>query len=320
VQREPIRPTIEKVPLVRNLLTLCDLTQKEIETVFAITKDLKTKYQAGLREPLLPGRVMALLFEKQSLRTRVSFETAMVHLGGGSLFLGRDVGWGERESIADFGQVLSQYCDVVVCRTNSHDKLVQLAEHCTCPVINGLTDLAHPCQALSDLYTISEIHGALNGLKLAFVGDANNVARSLALACGKMGMQFSLASPPKYRFDDEFMNLLATHCPDAIIEQTADATNAVEGAAAVYTDVWTSMGQETERMEREAAFQEFRVDVELMAKARPNACFLHCLPARRGEEVDADVIDGQHSAVIQQAGNRLHLQKGLLAWLMGATT
>ena len=305
---------------MRNLLTLCDLTSKEIETVFAVTKDLKTKYQEGLREPLLPGRVMALLFEKPSLRTRVSFETAMINLGGGSLFLGRDVGWGERESIADFGQVLSQYCDVVVCRTNSHDKIVQLAEHCTCPVVNGLTDLAHPCQALADLYTMTEIHGALRGLKLTFVGDANNVARSLALACGKTGVHFSLASPAGYRFDDAFMSLLATQCPDATIEQTDDAARAVDGAAAVYTDVWTSMGQEAERTERENVFKDYRVDSKLMAGARPNASFLHCLPARRGEEVDAEVIDGPQSVVIQQAGNRLHLQKGLLAWLLGTTT
>jgi ornithine carbamoyltransferase len=305
---------------VRNLITLCDLTSKEIETVFAITKDLKAKYEEGLREPLLPGRVMALLFEKQSLRTRVSFETAMVNLGGGSLFLGRDVGWGERESIADFGQVLSQYCDVIVCRTNSHDKLVELAEHCTCSVVNGLTDLAHPCQALADLYTMSEIHGSLEGLKLAFVGDANNVARSLALACGKLGVRFSLASPAEYRFDDEFISLLEIQFPGVPFEQTADAASAVAGAAAVYTDVWTSMGQETERHKRETAFQDFRVDAKLMAHAHPDACFLHCLPARRGEEVDADVIDGRQSAVIQQAGNRLHLQKGLLAWLLGATT
>lgn len=305
---------------MRNLLTLCDLTPKEIDTVFAITKDLKSKYLDGLCEPLLPGRVMALLFEKQSLRTRVSFETAMVNLGGGSLFLGRDVGWGERESIADFGQVLSQYCDVVVCRTNSHDKLIQLAKHCKCSVINGLTDLAHPCQALADLYTMKEIHGELKGLKLAFVGDANNVARSLALACGKMGVQFSLASPEGYRFDDEFISLMATQCPDTTIEQTGDAARAVDDAAAVYTDVWTSMGQETERIKRETAFHDFRVDSKLMARARTDACFLHCLPARRGEEVDANVIDGKQSAVIQQAGNRLHLQKGLLAWILGATS
>lgn len=305
---------------MRNLLTLCDLTTNEIETVFSVTKDLKTKFQEGLREPLLPGRVMALLFEKQSLRTRVSFETAMLNLGGGSLFLGRDVGWGERESIADFGQVLSQYCDVIVCRTNSHEKVVQLAGHCTCAVVNGLTDVAHPCQALADLFTVSELHGDLRGLKLAFVGDANNVARSLALACGKLGLQFSLASPAGYRFDDEFLSLLTSECPHASIEQTSDAAAAVDGAAAVYTDVWTSMGQEAERAEREKAFAEFRVDTALMANARPDACFLHCLPARRGEEVVAEVIDGPQSAVIQQAGNRLHLQKGLLAWLLGAKT
>ena len=302
---------------MRHLLTLFDLTAKEIETIFAVTKDLKTKYQDGLREPLLPGRVMALLFEKPSLRTRVSFETAMIHLGGGSLFLGRDVGWGDRESIADFGHVLSEYCDVVVCRANSHDRVAQLAANCNCSVVNGLTDLAHPCQALADLYTIREIHGELSGLKLAFVGDANNVARSLAVACGKLGVRLALASPPGYRFDDEFLSRLAGECPGAVIEQTDDAAAAVRAAAAVYTDVWTSMGQEEQRSAREAAFRPFQVDAALMAQADPKACFLHCLPARRGEEVAADVIDGPQSAVIQQAGNRLHVQKGLLAWLLG---
>jgi hypothetical protein len=167
---------------MRHILSILDLTAAEIQEIFAVTKDLKTKLTAGIREPLLPGRVAALLFEKPSLRTRVSFETAMIHLGGGSLFLGEDVGWGQRESAADFARVISQYIDVIVCRAKSHKKVAELAQHATCPVINGLTDTDHPCQALADLFTLEELHGKLAGKKVAFVGDANNVARSLAEA------------------------------------------------------------------------------------------------------------------------------------------
>ena len=301
---------------MRNLLTLFELSTKDIQHVFAITEDLKTKFLKGIREPLLPGRTMALLFEKQSLRTRVSFETAMQHLGGGSLFLGQDVGWGERESIADFARVLGQYVDVLVARVSAHEKLDQLAAHAECAVVNGLSDLAHPCQALADLYTMQEVHGKLEGQKLAFVGDSNNVARSLAVACAKLGVKFSIASPPGYLFDTDFTQQLARECPDVRLVQTHDPAEAVRGASAVYTDVWTSMGQEGERAARTKAFAPFQVNQKLLNRAAANACFLHCLPARRGEEVTDEVIDGKQSAVVQQAGNRLHVQKGLLAWLL----
>src|SRR5262245_49189155 len=183
---------------MRNLLTLADLKSAEIDRIFAITDDLKAKYQQGLREALLPGRVMALLFEKPSLRTRVSFEAGMINLGGSSLFLSDDVGFGSRESVADFGRVLSQYVDVVVVRAFHHQTAVDLAEYCSCSVINGLTDFAHPCQALADLYTLKELVGRLNGHTLAYIGDGNNVAHSLAEGCGKMGMRFAMATPQGY--------------------------------------------------------------------------------------------------------------------------
>ncbi|MDA1049772.1 MAG: ornithine carbamoyltransferase [Planctomycetota bacterium] len=302
---------------MRHVLTLFDLTAKEIERIFAITEDLKTKFQQGIREPLFPGRVLALLFEKQSLRTRVSFETAIANLGGSSLFLGKDVGWGERESTADFGQVLGQYVDAVVCRSNSHAKVEQLAKHCTCSIINGLTDTSHPCQALADLYTVRERHGSVAGLRLAYVGDANNVARSLAVACGKLDVEFAIAAPERYQFDGKFRTRLRKELPALKLLETTDPVEAVKGAAGVYTDVWASMGQESEREQRAVAFADYQVNAALMKHADPDACFLHCLPARRGEEVSAEVIDGPQSVIVQQAGNRLHAQKGLLAWLLG---
>ncbi len=301
---------------MRHLLTLLELSPDEIRRIFALTKELKDKFQEGIRESVLPGRVQALLFEKPSLRTRVSFESAMAHLGGTTLFLGQDVGWQKREAAADFAQVLSQYVDVVICRATSHARVEELAKYCTCPVINGLTDQAHPCQALADLYTLDEIHGPLEGKRLAYIGDANNVARSLAVACGKLGVEFAIASPPKYQFDRTFLETLTAAAPDVRVLQTVDPREAVAGAIGVYTDVWTSMGQEAEADARRKAFAGFQVDAKLMEQAPEGAVFLHCLPARRGEEVTDEVIDGHYSAVLVQAANRMHVQKGLLAWLL----
>ena len=303
---------------MRNLITLADLTTIEIEQVFSITEDIKSKYLKGLREPLLPGRVMALLFEKQSLRTRVSFEAGMAHLGGNTLFLGADVGFGRRESISDFGRVLGQYIDVVVVRSNRHETVVELAEHCTCSVINGLTDFAHPCQALADLYTIRELCGPLAGRTLAWVGDANNVVRSLALGCGHLGMRLVMATPEEYQFDQETLDWLRAKVPELDLQVTTDPVEAVCDATAVYTDVWASMGQEKERETRCRDFADYQVDEKLMAHAQKGALFMHCLPARRGEEVTDEVIDGSQSVVVQQAGNRMHVQKGILAWLLAA--
>jgi ornithine carbamoyltransferase len=302
---------------MRHLLTVADLKSGEIDRIFAITEDLKTKCEQGLREPLLPGRVMGLIFEKPSLRTRCSFEAGMVHLGGGTMFLGNDVGFGSRESIADFGRVISQFVDCVVIRAFQHQTVEELAQHCTCPVINGLTDYAHPCQALADLYTLKELFGRLRGHTLAFVGDGNNVSRSLAEACGKVGMKFVLACPPGYEFDKTFLAHLKQDVPELQIQIVADPVEALREASVVYTDVWTSMGQEIERQERLRDFAGYQVNGALIKKAPKHAVFMHCLPAHRGEEVTDDVIDGPQSVVVQQAGNRMHVQKGVLAWLLG---
>lgn len=304
----------------RHILTLADLSSAEIERIFSIAEDLKAKWTKGIREPLLPGRVMALLFEKPSLRTRVSFEAGMSHLGGSSLFLGEEAGFGRRESVADFTRVLSQYVDVIVARTFQHQTVEELAHYADCPVINGLSDVAHPCQALADLFTLRELFGRLAGRTLAWIGDGNNVARSLAQGCGKLGMRMVMATPLPYRFDETFLEQLRRETPQLELVVTDDPVEAVREASAVYTDVWTSMGQEAETAVRRRAFARYQVNAALMAHSQKGAVFMHCLPAHRGEEVTDEVIDGPQSVVVQQAANRMHLQKGLLAWLLGAHT
>jgi ornithine carbamoyltransferase len=302
---------------MRHLIVPEDLSAAEVEAIFAVSRDLEEKYAAGRRDALLPGRVLALVFEKPSLRTRVSFEAAMTHLGGASLFLGEDSGFASsRESIADFGRVLGGYVDAIVCRSKRHDTIEELAAVAGVPVINGLSDQAHPCQALADIYTLRRELGRVKGLTLAFVGDGNNVARSLAVVCGLVGMRFVLAAPEGFQFDAAFRAHLREILPAAQIEETTDPAAAVQDAAAVYTDVWASMGQEQERAARQRAFAAYQVNEALMARC-PDALFMHCLPARRGEEVTDGVIDGPKSVVLTQAANRMHLQKGLLAWLLG---
>ncbi len=302
---------------MRHLLTLNDVTAEEIQRIFALTRDIKAKLADGIREPLFPGRVMALLFEKPSLRTRVSFQAGMAHLGGSSMMLGDDVGFGKRERIDDFTRVLCEFVDVIVMRCKQHETVEQVAKFATCSVINGLTDTAHPCQALADLFTIQEHTGSLKSAKLAWVGDSNNVAASLALACGLLGVEFSIAAPKGYEFPAEFLESLHKTCPEIKFTATSDPHSAVQNASAVYTDVWTSMGQENEKLKREQDFADFQVNEQVMASAPADALFMHCLPAHRGEEVTSQVLDCPNSVVVQQAGNRMHVQKGILAWLLG---
>jgi ornithine carbamoyltransferase len=302
---------------MRHLLNVADLTTDEILRIFALTADLKAKFRAGIREPLLPGRVMALLFEKQSLRTRVSFQAGMAHLGGSSMMLGDDAGFGKRESLADFTRVLSEMVDVIVIRAKSHDTVKAVAAHSACSVINGLTDRSHPCQALADLFTLREHVGKLEGAKLAWVGDGNNVARSIGIACALLGVEFAAATPPGYEFDQPFFDRLAEVAPDAKMLFTQDPVEAVRGAAAVYTDVWASMGQEAEAAKRRQDFAGYQVNAALMKAAGGNAKFMHCLPAKRGEEVTDEVMDGPASIIVEQAANRMHVQKGVLAWMLG---
>ncbi len=305
---------------MRHLLTLFDLTPKEVREIFAIAADLKKQLARGIRAPLLNGNVLGLLFEKQSLRTRVSFETAMLHCGGGSIYLGQDVGWGERETIADFGRVLSQYLDALVFRGKKHSQMVELSNYCECPVINGLTDVAHPCQALADLFTLEELKGGTAGRTMAFIGDGNNVCRSLAHACAYLDVSLNIASPKGYELDSEFLIELSSVCPNANIRQLNDPVEAVTGADAVYTDVWISMGQEAEKTERIKTFSDFQVNGPLMRKANNEAAFLHCLPAHRGNEVTDDVMDCPESAIVEQAANRMHVQKAILVWLLSRTS
>jgi ornithine carbamoyltransferase len=301
---------------MRHLLSLADLQAAEIERIFTITEDLKSKCREGIRDSLLPGRVMALLFEKPSLRTRCSFEAGMIHLGGSSLWLGEEAGWGSRESLEDFGRVLSQYVDVIVVRANRHQTVEELARNCACSIINGLTDYEHPCQALADLYTLRERIGSFQGQTLAYVGDANNVAHSLAMGCGRVGLRLVMATPKRYQFDAQFISRLKAEVPGLDLTVTTDPVEAVREAAAVYTDVWASMGQEAERDARLREFAPYQVNGKLMSQAPAGAWFMHCLPAHRGEEVTDEVMDSPQSIVIEQAANRLHVQKGILAWLL----
>ncbi|MCE5268947.1 MAG: ornithine carbamoyltransferase [Planctomycetaceae bacterium] len=302
---------------MRHLLTLADLTAAEIERILAIADGLKQRYEQGLREPLLAGRVMALLFEKPSLRTRVSFEAGMVHLGGSSIFLGADTGLGSRETIPDFARTLDKFADIIVIRANRHQSAVELAAHSACPVINGLTDFGHPCQALADFFTVRERLGKLSGQTIAWVGDANNVARSLAVGCGKLGVRMVMATPEAYQFDEPSLAWIRQHSPNVDLSVTTDPVEAVRHATVIYTDVWASMGQESEQATRCRDFAAYQVNSALMRHASRDAVFMHCLPAHRGEEVTDEVIEGPQSIVFQQAANRMHAQKGIVAWLLG---
>jgi ornithine carbamoyltransferase len=303
--------------MLRHFVDLFDVSPAEIREMLDLAVALKGEDRLGHRSQLMSGRTLGLLFEKPSLRTRVSFEAAVAHLGGHTIFLqNKDVGLGMRETVADFARVISQYVDALAVRTFSHATVAELARHATVPVINALSDAAHPCQALADLLTIREAFGAFEGLRLVFVGDGNNVARSLAEASAHVGLDFVLACPPGYDFPPEFSARFSAAFPGVSLKVEHDPARAVEGAEVVYTDVWASMGQEDEAEVRREAFEAFRVDAELLGKAHPDAIFLHCLPAHRGEEVTDEVLDGRRSRVIPQAANRLHFQKALLIWLL----
>ncbi|MEC7565578.1 MAG: ornithine carbamoyltransferase [Planctomycetota bacterium] len=304
---------------MRHLLSLQDLTQQELQRILEISSSLKVELKKGSQDAPLQGHNLALIFEKQSLRTRVSFEAGMAQLGGASIFLGQEAGWGKREAMKDFAEVLGEYVDAVACRTYAHATVASLAGFSNVPVINALTDFCHPCQALADVFTIGEQFGGLDqlaGRRVAFIGDGNNVSRSLAIACIKLGMHFTLACPKRYQFDSLQLKQICQDCPDMEVIQTDDPQAAVEQADAIYTDVWSSMGQEEQEQQRKQDFAEFQVNEALLEIAPPESIFLHCLPARRGQEVTDAVIDGSRSRVVVQAGNRMHAQKGLLLWLL----
>jgi ornithine carbamoyltransferase len=301
----------------RHFVDLFHLTPSEASTLLRQAAELKREDRKGSRPPHLAGRTLGLLFEKPSLRTRVSFEAAIAHLGGSAVFLpGKDVGLGVRETVADFARVLSQYIDVLAVRTFAHETVEELATHATIPIINALSDAAHPCQAMGDMLTIQEELGRTEGAKLAFVGDGNNVARSLAVASALLDVEFVLSCPEGYDFPLEFGEHYSRAFPGRPLNVDHDPHHAVAGADVIYTDVWASMGQESEAEVRAAAFAPFQVNDALMGAAHPDVIFLHCLPAHRGEEVTAEVLDGPRSRVLPQAANRLHFQKALLLWLL----
>jgi ornithine carbamoyltransferase len=304
-----------------NLLSVADLSSEDIWHL--IEKAVSSKSLVDLkqreRKAYLKKKVLALLFEKPSLRTRVSFEVAMWQLGGNTLYLSPDeVGLGKRERIPDVARTLSRYVDGIVARTFSHQTLELLAQYAQVPVINGLSDQEHPCQALGDLLTIYEKKGKLKGLKLAFIGDGNNVARSLLLAASLMGVNFSIASPPAYQFQDTVLRQAQEFAlqSGSRIFLTSDPRLATENADIVYTDVWTSMGQEAEAEARRLAFATYRVDAQLLSLAKKDALFMHPLPAHHGEEVAEGLLDHPQSVVFDQAENRLHIQKAILLKLL----
>lgn len=302
---------------MNHLRLLEDLTPDDVEQILDRSAELKAGLKNGDRSPLLAGRTLSLLFEKPSLRTRVSFEAAMVQLGGGCSFQSmKDAGVGGRESLADVTRVLTSYVDVVALRTFSQQLIADFSALAHCPVINALSDERHPCQALTDLLTMREVHHNLADHHLVYVGDGNNVARSLCVATAMAGMPLTVCTPPDYALADDFLNTVRQQYAATDIRTSNEPADAVKDASFVYTDVWASMGQESEADARSKAFAGFQINAVLMAKAPKTCRFMHDLPARRGLEVTDEVMDGEQSIVFQQAENRMHLAKGLLVWLL----
>jgi ornithine carbamoyltransferase len=303
----------------RDLISLHDFTPEEITAILELAGDLKVKQKKNIPHALLPGRTLGMIFQKSSTRTRVSFEVAMYQLGGYSLFLStNDLQLGRGETIQDTARVLSRYLDGIMIRTFKHTDVEELAKYASIPVINGLTDLHHPCQVLADLQTVLERKGRLQGLRMAYVGDGNNVCHSLLFGCAKVGMDITVAAPDGYKPDIEVVRLAREDAAatGARIDIVTDPAEAVTSADVVVTDVWASMGQEVERDRRIRVLAPYQVNAELVKHAKPDYIFLHCLPAHRGEEVVDEIIDGPHSAAWDEAENRLHVQKAILAMLI----
>ena len=296
----------------KDFLSILDYTTEELYEIIDICRRQKPLARAFKLEDSHRGRVLACIFHKPSLRTRVSFEVAMRQLGGTSIYLtDKEIGIGSRESTKDVAKVLSRFVDGIMIRTFDQGMVEELAKHAEIPVVNGLTDLLHPCQILGDVFTIIEKLGSIEGKKVVFVGDGNNVAKSWLNAAARFNFKFVLSSPADYRIDDEYISTVKAQ-GEVDYEWIEDPMKAVEGADVVYTDVWASMGQEQEREKRKKVFADYQVNDELMVRANENALFMHCLPAHRGDEVTDSVIDGPHSVVYEEAENRLHIQRAIL--------
>lgn len=304
---------------MRHFLSILDHSSQELLDLIELSLRLKAELAKGGNKPLLKDKVLSMVFQKPSLRTRVSFDVGMHQLGGVALYLSPDeIGLGKRESVADVSRVLSGYVDAIMARVFDHEHVLELARHGTVPVINGLSDFNHPCQAMADVLTIRERFDRLEGLNVTYVGDGNNVAVSLMFACAKLGMNFTIASPEGYDLPPKTV-LQAQQAADesgASIRQLRDPHEAVRDAQVIYTDTWVSMGQEEEAKKREKVFPPYQVNAQLVAEADPSAIVLHCLPAHRGQEITDEVADGPHSAIFQQAENRMHAQKSILVKLL----
>ena len=302
---------------MKHLENLQSLTTGDLREILRVSSVLKQKTRQGERPSLLSNYCLAQLFEKPSLRTRLSFDVAMTQLGGTSLFFSAaDVGLNGRESLADVARVITRYADILVIRAFSQNLITEFARHASCPVINGLSDVSHPCQAIADLMTIQEHFGSVKGKTIVFVGDGNNVARSLATAAAKLGVKYILSAPEGYEFGEDYHKLIRKNFPEIDLEFIRDPKEAVKKADVIYTDVWASMGQEAEAAQRQKDFAGHQVNGALMKLAPAHAKFMHCLPARRGMEVTDDVMDGKWSLAFEQAENRMHSAKGIILWLL----
>lgn len=307
---------------MKDFISIHDLTASEVEEILRLAADLKDKQKRKEKHEYLWGKSLAMIFEKPSTRTRVSFEVGMWQLGGLAINLDQEaIGLGTRESVSDVAKTLSRYADAILIRTFEHEKVIELARHATVPVINGLSDLLHPCQALSDVFTIMEKKGknALRQVKLAYIGDGNNVCHSLMFAAAKVGMNLTVATPRGYEPKEEIVEqaLADGKAAGVEIDILNDPVIAAKDADVIYTDVWTSMGQERETQKRKKAFAKFQINRQIVKLAKPDYIFMHCLPAHRGEEVTDEIIDGPNSVVFDQAENRLHVQKAILVKLLG---
>ena len=301
----------------KDFLALSQFTKAELDAIFTLTRELKDKQKKGIEHHLLKGKTLAMIFEKSSTRTRVSFEVGMYQLGGHPLFIStRDSQMGRGEPIKDTARVMARYCDGVMIRTYGQEIVEEFARHSSVPVINGLTDLHHPCQIMADLFTVIEARGSYKGLKIVWVGDGNNMANTWIEAAAIFGFELTLACPKGYEPDRKVMEW-AMAGKAAKIVLTDNPHEAARDADVLNTDVWASMGQEAEQQEREKAFADFQLNEELLDLAKGNCMVLHCLPAHRGEEISDDVIEGPHSAVWDEAENRLHVQKAIMATLIG---
>jgi ornithine carbamoyltransferase len=302
---------------LRHLLRTADLSLKEIEEIFSEAQRLKKALAGGKRDNSLEGKTLALVFEKSSLRTRVSFEVAMRQLGGNSIYLSKqDIDLGHREAVKDVAHTLSRYVQAVALRTFAQAVVEDMARYSTIPIINALSDDYHPCQALTDLFTIKEKLGRLEGLTLSFIGDANNVARSLASLSARLGVNFRIASPAGYQLSPAFVEEVERQAQRKAIFLTDDPREAARGADVLYTDTWVSMGQEQEAEVRRKAFKDYQINNSLLRLAKQGAMVMHCLPAHRDEEITEEVLEGPNSIVFDQAENRLHVQKAILKFLL----